>query len=308
MGEGARQRAHETETETKGTANLHRTEARDGRERRGGRAQAWRAGRGGVRRGDARLTGVLRLLRNRADHVEALGHLVRLRELLRGPVRGAPVQRVALVDEPVEAAHGLLDGRQVVRAVRGDDVDVVHLEPAEDVLHALAQVLAAEADLVRPHAHVVVVVEDLARDDHVRALDPELAHGVAEHHLGRTAVGAAVRLAVVEEVDAGSVEGRDHLLDRGLVHLRGRMVEAGEHTQVQRARQRGAGVRQPGAVRRHGPPVAQRRLDAAARALLRRRTLPLDGSPNVMQPYPRALTLSPDLPNRRYSIGGGSEG
>ena len=43
------------------------------------------------------------------------------------------------------------------------------------LVHALAQVLAAEADLVHPQPGVVVVVEDLGRHDEVRA--PDLGFG-----------------------------------------------------------------------------------------------------------------------------------
>jgi hypothetical protein len=37
--------------------------------------------------------------------------LTYLRDLLRGPLRGAPVESMPIVNEPVECSHGLLYGR-----------------------------------------------------------------------------------------------------------------------------------------------------------------------------------------------------
>jgi hypothetical protein len=138
---------------------------------------------------------VLGLLDDGSDEVESVGDGPGLGDLLRGPLGGAPVEGPALVDDPVDGAHRLLDGRGGVGAVAVDDVDVVHVEAAERGAEALDDVLAGEALVVG----ALAAPEELGGDDDVGAAPAQVPDGLAHDLLG-AAVG--VHLGVVEEVDA----------------------------------------------------------------------------------------------------------
>lgn len=89
------------------------------------------------------------MLDNRTMKTKAVGDPDGLRDLRGGPLRGAPVVSVAVVDNPGEGADRLLErGRDIV-AVGEDDVDVVELETREGGLGAFDNVLLREQKSVR---------------------------------------------------------------------------------------------------------------------------------------------------------------
>jgi hypothetical protein len=151
---------------------------------------------------------VLRLLDHRAVPAVAVGH-PRRRGLVGAPLAGAPVQGLALHDQVVHRAHGLVDRRLRVGAVAVDQVDVLEAEALQRAVHGLHEVLAVQRVLaVDRVALAVQAPEVLRRDDVVQARPAELLQGRAHELL---AAPAGVDLGVVEEIDAG-VEGRGHHL------------------------------------------------------------------------------------------------
>lgn len=70
-------------------------------------------------------------------------------QLLRGPLRDADVERLALADDVGEGLERLLERGLVVEAVRLVQVDVVGAEARERAVDRLEDVLAAQAGVVR---------------------------------------------------------------------------------------------------------------------------------------------------------------
>ena len=66
---------------------------------------------------------VLWLLHDRTDHVQLVGVPPGCGDLVGVPLRGAPVEGFALVDEIVEGADGFFDGGVAVGTVGVDQVD-----------------------------------------------------------------------------------------------------------------------------------------------------------------------------------------
>lgn len=88
------------------------------------------------------------MLDDRPNEPQPVGDFPRLLDLRRGPLRGAPVERLARGDEVVEGADCFFDRGVRVRAVRVEDVDVVELEPRERGGGAFEEVFAREARVV----------------------------------------------------------------------------------------------------------------------------------------------------------------
>lgn len=130
-------------------------------------------------------------------------------QLLRGPLRDADVERLALADDVGEGLERLLERGLVVEAVCLVQVDVVGAEARERAVDRLEDVLAAQAGVVRSLGAGREV--DLRED--LQPLAALTLQRLAEHDLrGRVGVG----VGGVEGGDAG-VEGGMHGLHGGVV-------------------------------------------------------------------------------------------
>lgn len=92
---------------------------------------------------------VLGLVCTWANHTQTLGDAVSLLDLQSGPLRGAPVEAFAVLDDAVEAAHDFLHRHRNVRTVGEDAVDVVETETLQGSIGALDNVLARQTTAVR---------------------------------------------------------------------------------------------------------------------------------------------------------------
>ena len=126
---------------------------------------------------------------------------------------GAPVERLARIDQVVHRPDGLLNRRVAIGSMAVQQVDVVELQTLERGFRALNQVLAGQAAVVDRVVAEGAAPVDLGRDDQVVALPAEFFDGVAHHDLG---LAACVGLGAVEEVDA-RVVGRFHAVEGDLV-------------------------------------------------------------------------------------------
>jgi hypothetical protein len=88
------------------------------------------------------------LFHQRTNHAQTVGVAPRFGDLVGVPFGGAPVEGFSGIDDVVEGADGLFNGRVPVRAVRKDEVDVVKAEALEGEIEAFDYVLAGEADVV----------------------------------------------------------------------------------------------------------------------------------------------------------------
>lgn len=91
---------------------------------------------------------VRRLLHQRSDQAQPVGHAPRLGDLNAGPLRGAPVKGLAGVDDVVEGADGLLHGRLAIGTVGVDEVDVLEVQALQGGVDTLDNVLSGEAQVV----------------------------------------------------------------------------------------------------------------------------------------------------------------
>ena len=96
----------------------------------------------------------------------------RLMGALRRIGRDADVERLAGAHRRVERAHGFLERRVGIEAVRIEDVDVVEPHALEALVEAREQVLAAPPLAVGAGPHVVA---GLGRDDQLVAVGAEVA-------------------------------------------------------------------------------------------------------------------------------------
>ena len=87
---------------------------------------------------------VLRLLHHGLAQVVAVGDLPRGPDLVGRPLRRAPVQGLAAVDDVRHRPHGLLDGRLRVGPVAEEEVDEVEPEALEAAVDRVQQVLAVQ--------------------------------------------------------------------------------------------------------------------------------------------------------------------
>ncbi len=188
----------------------------------------------------------------RLEHFERLpplaaGDLVGAGDLpgVRAHRGGAEVVDLAGLDEPVERLHQLAGGRLVVPAVDVEDVDVIGVEPVEQGVDAVADVLAVRAAAVR------VAVADLPvhlRGDRV-ALPVALGEPVADPAL---AVAAAVHVGGVDVATAGGLVGVEQLVGALLVDLH--VPRLGHAAEPPRAELEFARP-QAGSAERHGSQV-----------------------------------------------------
>src|ERR1700729_4233854 len=152
----------------------------------------------------------------RDDPVEShlTGDPQRGRDLLGPPLGHAYVEHLALPDQVVEGAEGLLERRLVVVAVRLVQIQVVGLQPPERAVRRLHDVLAGQAAVVDAGAgRPVELAEDLDR------LAAHATQRPAEHLLG---LGARVGVRRVEAGDA-FIERRGHARAGGLLFDLGTM-------------------------------------------------------------------------------------
>ena len=176
---------------------------------------------------------VLRLLHDGLVEVVLVGDVPRGANLVGAPLRGAPVESLALADHVAHGPHGLFDRRVGVGAVAKDEVDKVETEALERAVDGLAQVLAVQGVLhVRD---VVQTPEELGGHDVLVTLPAELAEGFAHDALRLT---GGVALGVVEEVDTGVFGGAEALSRfSGLGDLvlvgKGHPGPEGEHADLQ---------------------------------------------------------------------------
>src|SRR5439155_2880125 len=122
---------------------------------------------------------------------------------LRGVGRDPDVERLALAHGSVQRAHGFLERRLRVEAVRVEDVDVLEAQPFQTLLEAREQVLARAPLTVGAGPHVVARLR--RNDELVTERAQVLVHEEPEVLLRR-----AVRWAVVVrevEVRDPEVEG-----------------------------------------------------------------------------------------------------
>ena len=105
---------------------------------------------------------------------------------------------LARAHELVEGGERLLDGSGRVKAMDDIEVQVVGAQPAQRVVNLAHDRRAGEA---------AVVVEDLARQDHLVARHSQLAQGAPDVLLARA---VCVAVGGVDEVDAGIRRRRDH--------------------------------------------------------------------------------------------------
>ena len=149
----------------------------------------------------ARQEVVLRLLDDGGDQAELLGDAAGLGDLVRAPLRRAPVHGPALgLDDVVEGAHRLLHRREAVRPVRVDDVDVLEVHALERVPETLDDVLPRQAVVVDQDLAVRAAVVDLGADDDVVAVPAELLDGLA-HGDFRLATGIAITIETLCQCD-----------------------------------------------------------------------------------------------------------
>ena len=151
----------------------------------------------------------------------------RLVGALRRIGRDADIERLALAHRRVERAHGLLQRRVGIEAVRIEDVDIVEPHALEALVEAGEQVLAAAPLAIGARPHVVA---GLGRDHHLVAMVAEIGlQDGAEQRLGR----ARRRAVIVGEVEMG-----DAHVEGGAAHLAGRRRRAsrGRNSATGRAR------------------------------------------------------------------------
>lgn len=83
-----------------------------------------------------------------ADHLVATNQIregaLQAVDLLGGPLRRAPVERVALIDDPVEPSDDLVHGRVRVRSASEDDVHVIEIQSFQTTSHTLDNPLARQ--------------------------------------------------------------------------------------------------------------------------------------------------------------------
>ena len=127
--------------------------------------------------------------------------------LCRAPLRCAPVQDFALVNQIAHRAHCLFDGRVRVGPVAEIKIEIIDLQPAQRGVAGFDHMFAAEAHLIG----FVASPKNLARHDELIAW-PAPAFEDVTHHCLRLATGVAFR--VVEEIDA-RVKSGGHQLPGG---------------------------------------------------------------------------------------------
>ena len=158
---------------------------------------------------------VHRLLDHRLVQVVAFAGVNGGDDALGFPFGGAPVERLAALDDVVHGPGDFLDRRVGIVAVAVEQVHVVELQALETAIHAFDEVLAAQRVLFQ--RRVVKAPEQLRRDQ-VRAAPP--AQFLQRRAHDAFGFPAGVDLRVVEKVDAG-LEGCTHHFDgighRGLV-------------------------------------------------------------------------------------------
>ena len=111
----------------------------------------------------------------------------------------------------VERPQRLFERRDGVEAVDLVEVDMIEAEPLQaggDLIHDMA---AREADSVRPRPHPAA---HLGGDDHVLALDAEVAQGLADLNLG---LAFGIDVGGVDEIDARFERAGDELGGGGLI-------------------------------------------------------------------------------------------
>ena len=128
--------------------------------------------------------------------------------------RDAHVEGLALAHGGVKRAHGLLDGRVGIDAMRVEDVDVVEPHASQALVEAREQVLARTPVAVGPRPHVVA---GLGRDEELVAIRAQVARQDPAEGLLRRSVRRAVVVGQVEVGDAeveGSQQDRPARLER----------------------------------------------------------------------------------------------
>ncbi len=140
---------------------------------------------------------VLRLLHRRPLQAQRPRQLRGLANAVGRPLRGPPVQHLALPHQRVHRAHGLLHRRVGVGTMAVVQVQIVHPQPLQRGMAGVGDVLARQPALGRARRGDRAEI-DLAGHTIAIARQPQIGDHVA-HHL----LGAAVRvdLGVVEEVD-----------------------------------------------------------------------------------------------------------
>ena len=155
---------------------------------------------------------VLRLFHLRGDQVFAAGDGVRLHDLRRAPFAGAPVKRLALVDDVVERPHGLLDGGVQVRAVGEHQVHIIGLQAFQGGIHAFDDMFARETAVIGAGT----APKNLGREHQVGAFPAGALDDLPHHNFG---LPAGIRLGVVKEVDSGVVGGFHQFVGGIVIHL-----------------------------------------------------------------------------------------
>ncbi len=139
--------------------------------------------------------------------VARAGDVDRLLDLRGRPLRGAPVQHLALADQGIHRLHGLGDRGVRIRAMAVIKIQVLHPQALERGVAGVGHVLARQAVLGRTRV-VDRTEEHLAGDAEAVAWEAQVGDHIPHHLLGAT---AGIALGVVEEVDPGIPGGGDQL-------------------------------------------------------------------------------------------------
>jgi len=125
---------------------------------------------------------------------------MRLRDFLRGPFRGAPVEHLALVNQVAHGAHRLLDRRIRISPMTKIEIEVIDLQPAHGVVARREDMLAAQAFLVGN----IPAPENLARNQEGLVRPAHLPQDVAHDRFG---TARRVGLRIIEKINALVVSG-----------------------------------------------------------------------------------------------------
>ncbi len=155
---------------------------------------------------------ILRLLHHRLVQMVPLGHLVGGANLVGAPLAGAPVKRLALLDDVVQRPDGFFDGGVRIGAMTKDQVDEIQPHALEAAIDRLQQILAVQGVAAVDARFLgrarVEPPEKLARHHIVEPVPLELRQRLTHQSL---AFAIGIDLGIVEKIDSRIARGGHHL-------------------------------------------------------------------------------------------------